>query len=335
MKQRGNGEGTVLKVGARNYKAIAVVGWKDDKHPIKRTKQGFRTAKEAREYISVLKGERAESRCFADYWEQIWEEVQRKGDSTQRKYLKAKDRLEPLFYTDLRNIHISDLNALCSDLTYNSAHCIQNLVSKVYQLAMAEQYATVNLAPLMTLPTDSAEMPRKPFAKGEIEVLWSAWSEEKERVLGTILLMCYTGMMTGELVRLEVSNCNLQDGIISGVGLKTEKRRSAPILVPDIVIPVLTWLCEQAEDGRIMPITDKNYRIAFKKCMVRLNLSTDHTPYDCRHTAATMYAQVLDPNTLKEVMRHTNIQMTEHYKHNQAQDMRLQLNLGIKKEQGI
>lgn len=31
--------------------------------------------------------------------------------STQRKYSKAKDRLATLFRTDIRNIHISDLNA--------------------------------------------------------------------------------------------------------------------------------------------------------------------------------------------------------------------------------
>ena len=53
-KRRGNGEGTVLKIGERNYKAIYVVGWKDPTHPIKRTKQGFRTAKEAREYIALM-----------------------------------------------------------------------------------------------------------------------------------------------------------------------------------------------------------------------------------------------------------------------------------------
>ena len=41
----------------------------------------------------------------------------------------------------------------------------------------------------------------------------------------------------------------------------------------------------------------------------------------------------LDPNTMKEVMRHTNLQMTEHYKHNKAQEMREELNKRIKKEQ--
>lgn len=45
--------------------------------------------------------------------------------STQRKYSKAKDRLATLFRTDIRNIHISDLNAVCADLTYNSAHAVR------------------------------------------------------------------------------------------------------------------------------------------------------------------------------------------------------------------
>lgn len=333
-KQRGNGEGTVIKVGNRNYKAIAVVGWRDETHPIKRTKQGFRTAREARDYIPILKGERTPTRCMADYWEQIWQEVLRKGDSTQRKYSKAKDRLSPLFFADIRNIHISDLNAICADLTYNSAHAVQNLVSKVYQLAMAEQYVAVNLAPLMTLPTDHAETPKMPFAKGEIDILWGDYKQTKEPVCASILVCIYTGLMPIELLRLTKQDCDLDAGLIdSAVGAKTEKRRTSYVLVPDLVLPVLTWMCEQAQGDRLMPMTDKQYRTAFKRCMARLGLSTAHHPYDCRHTTTTLYGSALDPNTMKEVMRHTNLQMTEHYKHNKAQEMREELNKRIKKEQ--
>lgn len=176
--------------------------------------------------------------------------------STQRKYSKAKDRLATLFRTDIRNIHISDLNAVCADLTYNSAHAVQNLLGKVYQLAMAEQYVAVNLAPLMTLPTDHAETPKMPFAKGKIDILWSDYRQTKEPVCASILLCIYTGLMPIELLRLTKQDCDLNAGLIdSAVGAK------------------------------------------------------------------------------KEVMRHTNLQMTEHYKHNKAQEMREELNKRIKKEQ--
>lgn len=334
MKRRGNGEGTVLKLSNRNYKAIVVVGWRDDKHPIKRTKSGFRTVVEARAYIQELKKSKTCKRCFADFWNVYSNgEMQTVSEGTQRKYELAYKRLAPLCNRDLHDVHIDDLNALCTDLTANSAKSLRNLLSNLYQLAMAEEYVQSNLALLMTLPTEHGEKPRKAFTDAELHTLWSAWEHEHERMLGTILLMTYTGMMPIELLRLHTDN--VHGSVIEDIGAKTEKRKAAPILVPDIVMPVLQWLCRHAEDGVLMPLNEKRYRERFKACLHEHGISTDHTPYDCRHTTATMYARLLDPNTLTEVMRHATLQMTEHYKHNRAEDILKQLNLGIKKDQGI
>ena len=50
-KKRGNGEGSVVRY-KDGYRAVIVVGWRDKTHPIKHTKSGFATIREAREYIS-------------------------------------------------------------------------------------------------------------------------------------------------------------------------------------------------------------------------------------------------------------------------------------------
>ena len=47
-KKRGNGEGSVVKY-KDGYRAIIVTGWRDKTHPIKHTKSGFATIKEARD----------------------------------------------------------------------------------------------------------------------------------------------------------------------------------------------------------------------------------------------------------------------------------------------
>jgi len=58
QKLRGNGEGTVFKRGD-TWTAEVVIGWKKDKdgvrHRVRRTKGGFRTKKEALEYVPALK----------------------------------------------------------------------------------------------------------------------------------------------------------------------------------------------------------------------------------------------------------------------------------------
>ena len=320
MKRRGNGEGTVQKVGSHNYKAIAVVGWKDAEHPIRRTKSGFRTSREAREYISVLKGEKPTERTIADYWSTIEHEVSSMDSATQRKYRLAYDRVQSIAHQPMQTIRIEQLNLLVADLTFNSATSVKNLLSKAYKLAMAEQVCSVNLALLMTLPKDSAHIEKMPFAKGEIDILWSAWSKEKDKVLSAILLSVYTGAMTIEVCRMNKSNVHGQ--LIEGIGAKTEKRKSAPIIVPTVAMPILEWLCSNAdEDGSLLGMTEKQYRIAFKKCLKRVGIPTTHTPYDCRHTTATLLQDRLEPNALTEIMRHTDLQMTQHYKHRRTEEL--------------
>lgn len=324
MKRRGNGEGTVEKIGSHNYKAIAVVGWKDSTHPIRRTKSGFRTSREAREYISVLKGEKPTERTIADYWSTIEHEVSTMDSATQRKYRLAYERIQSIAYQPMQTIRIEQLNLLVADLTFNSATSVKNLLSKAYRLAMAETVCSVNLALLMTLPKDSAHIEKNPFAKGEIEILLNAWKQQPERVLGAILLSIYTGAMTIEVCRMNKSNVHGQ--LIEGIGAKTEKRKSAPIIVPTVAMPILEWLCSNASaDGSLLGMTEKQYRVAFKKCLARLGLSTDHTPYDCRHTTATLLQNRLEPNALTEIMRHTDLKMTQHYKHRRTEELLEQL----------
>ena len=319
MKRRGNGEGTVQKISSHNYKAIAVVGWRDDQHPIRRTKSGFRTSREAREYISVLKGERPQERTIADYWSTIEQEVAHMDSATQRKYRLAYDRVQSIAYLPLHTIRIEQLNNLVADLTSNSARSVKNLLSKAYQLGMAEMVCSVNLALLMTLPTEHEEKPRMPFAKGELDVLWSAWHEKKSALLGVILLSVYTGAMPIEVCRMKTEN--VQGRMILDVGAKTEKRKEAPIVIPNLLMPIVEWLCSNSADGYLLGMTEKQYRTAFKKEMARLGLSTDHTPYDCRHTTATLLQNKLEPNALTEIMRHTDLKMTQHYKHRKTEEL--------------
>lgn len=319
MKRRGNGEGTVQRINSHNYKAIAVVGWKDDQHPIRRTKSGFRTSREARDYISVLKGERPKERTIADYWSTIEQEVAHMDSATQRKYRLAYDRVCSIAHQPLHTIRIEQLNNLVADLTSNSARSVKNLLSKAYQLGMAEMVCSVNLALLMTLPKESAHIEKMPFAKGELDILWSAWHEKKSALLGVILLSVYTGAMPIEVCRMKTEN--VQGRMIVDVGAKTEKRKESPIVIPNLLMPIVEWLCSNSADGYLLGMTEKQYRTAFKREMARLGLSTDHTPYDCRHTTATLLQNRLEPNALTEIMRHTDLKMTQHYKHRKTEEL--------------
>ena len=240
--------------------------------------------------------------------------------ATQRKYRLAYERIQSIAYQPMNTIRIEQLNLLVADLTFNSATSVKNLLSKAYKLAMAETVCSVNLALLMTLPKESAHIEKNPFAKGELDVLWSAWNENKSALLGVVLLSIYTGAMPIEVCRMKTDN--VQGRTIVDVGAKTEKRKEAPIVIPNLLMPIVEWLCSNASaDSYLLGMTEKQYRTAFKKEMARLGLSTDHTPYDCRHTTATLLQNRLEPNALTEIMRHSNLEMTQHYKHRQTEEL--------------
>jgi integrase len=171
----------------------------------------------------------------------------------------------------------------------------------------------------MTLPKESAHIEKMPFAKGELDILWSAWNEKKSALLGVILLSVYTGAMPIEVCRMKTEN--VQDRMIVDVGAKTEKRKESPIVIPNLLMPIVEWLCSNSADGYLLGMTEKQYRTEFKREMARLGLSTDHTPYDCRHTTATLLQNRLEPNALTEIMRHTDLKMTQHYKHRKTEEL--------------
>lgn len=54
-----------------------------------------------------------------------------------------------------------------------------------------------------------------------------------------ILLMIYSGMMPGELMQAEKNMTHWDTQEIIGCGLKTKKRKETPIVIADIVVPVL------------------------------------------------------------------------------------------------
>lgn len=51
--------------------------------------------------------------------------------------------------------------------------------------------------------------------------------------------MIYSGMMPGELMQAEKKMTHWDTQEIIGCGLKTKKRKETPIVIADIVVPVL------------------------------------------------------------------------------------------------
>lgn len=327
-RRRGNGEGTVYKRG--NYWQIEVVMGYDGKgNRIRRTKSGFRTKKEALEYVPILKGEKPGQKAKARtlrYYYNSWEksDMPKLSKSKQTAYRIAWGKLEAVCDMPLSLLTIVQLRDVVAEEapTFYPARDMKTLLSKLLNLAIADQQITVNMAEHITLPTlDESE--RTPWSDDELRTIWAAYDEE-DVIAAYLLLMIYSGMMPGELMKCTKGMVHLDQQQIIGAGLKTNVRKQTPIVLADFVVPVLERILTYTADGddqKILCLDRTSFYDAYHE-FTKARGIRDLPMYSCRHTTATALAVGTDvaPSIIQKIMRHAKFTTTQRYIHPDAAD---------------
>lgn len=318
-RRRGKGEGSVYKRG-NTWEAAVVLGYRLNEKgravPVRRTKRGFRTKKEALAYLPKLRREKKRT-CptLGDLWNQFqmgW--YKKLSPSRQEKYRIAWPKLSALEFTPIDQLTTGDLQAAVDQAnTFYPARDIRDLLSMFYQLALPDQFVSSNLAEFLILP-DKNESKQDAFTADEIQKLWKHYADGNWWT-GYILLMCYTGMMPGELLSARKDMVDLDARTITGAGKKTKTRETTPIVLADIIVPVLEDLMNRTEGEKLIRINkDRFYKVYYET--VEAAGVRRLRPYDCRHTAATALAKEnIPPSVIQKIMRHAHFSTTERYIH--------------------
>lgn len=339
-RHRGNGAGSAYRRG-KTWTAVYISGWYTlDNHrvPKRETKGGFPSKTAALEYIPTMK-KKAELKAQAaeialnapDTIKALYETfdngaMKKLSESKQGAYRIAYKRLESIQNCKINDLTIDQLQTLLDRevQTYYPAKDMQNLLSKLFKLAMAHKYTEVNLSRFLVLP-ELVEAEQKPFVKAEIEALWKDY-EAGNTFTGYILLMCYSGMMPGELFDARKDNIDWNRQEMNGCGKKTKKRKATPIVIADYMIPVLHNLCNFSKSEKLLCMNKDNFYKRFHETLNRIGIE-DRAPYSCRHTAATEL--VLDGASMpvvKNIMRHAKLSSTQRYIHVDTSPMLTALN---------
>ena len=329
--RRGNHLGSAYKRG-RTWTASVVVGWKTitDKNgnakrtPKRRTKGGFSSKTEALLYVNTLLGSRPENERTTLYsLYQAYNEgpMCKLSKSKQDSYKIAAAKLDSIFYSDIKDLRIEDLQRVIDSKapTYYPARDMKVLLSHLYKRAAAQELVKSNLAEYIVLP-QLEETEQRPFNETELRALWKDYSEGN-RFTGYILLMIYSGMMPGELLEAKKDMINWDNQTIIGCGKKTRKRKATPLVIADIIVPVLQDITSSNQSEKILAMSKDNFYQEYYKTIERCGCRK-LPPYSCRHTTATALALGnIAPNIIKEVMRHTKITTTQRYIHVDATPM--------------
>ena len=335
-RKRSNGTGTVFRHrGGWAFEYTA--GWEMSADGLKRKshrKSGYKTSKEAEDALAALRasnfevGEEQTStdrkiiiKSVKDLWESYSSsELPKKGKSTQDAYNIAwRKRIKgAIGDRPIDEVTLDDLNALVANCTYDPAKDVKDLMSILFQRAIVDRQTTVNPTKLMTMPAQS-EGEVVPWLPEEVSSLWTAWGNG-ERIAGYCLLMIYSGMMTGELIKCKEDMILWDEQQIIGCGLKTKKRKKMPIHYPTIIEPILRELCatksgKRGGEGYILDVSERVFYDRFSKMKTALGIRPEVIPYSSRHSTGNELSLMgVQPAVIIGIMRHKNYTTTlRHY----------------------
>ena len=340
-KQRGNGTGTVYKRG-KTWTAFRVIGYtttEDGKlHKTTRSKGGFRTKKEALEYLPKLTEAAGKK---VPTWAQLyetWKPTHRAGKSTMDCYAAAEKHFKAVWYIPFDRIDIDDLQECLDDCPKGkrTRENMKALAGLLYKYAIPRHIATLNIA--QYLAVGAGETGERSALPGEA---LEAITRAAGAVQGAdyILAQCYLGFRPSELLALDVRDYDRKERAFTG-GAKTDAGRDRVVTVSPKIQPIIDRLTRDKISGPVFcapdggAMTADQYRSLFYSVLDACGIDNPiegpegakrhrYTPHSCRHTFATLMKRVdgADKDKL-ELIGHTSNEMLRHYQDVSYEDLR-------------
>ena len=310
-KRLPNGFGNVSKLPGKRrnpFRARKRIGVKNGK-PLYATIGYFATREEALRQLALNNDTtlvREPGITFKNCLDLWWAEYELKKPMPKANEY-ALTYIEPLYNREMRSLKAIDLETLI-----NSTHiprvlkrnCIV-LLHGAFGYAMRHEIIDKDYSKIAKYATDTKpHIERKLFTAEQIEGLWKTY----DRYDKVTLVLLYTGMRVGELLKMRKADVHLDDGYMVG-GSKTDagKNRFIPI---HSTIYQLVKAQMQTDSEFLFPsvtggkITNSVYTRHLKKI--------DHTPHDTRHTFISQAYKcgIAEPD-IKRIVGHAQSGVTQ------------------------
>ena len=319
-RKRGNGQGTAFKTKNGTWRAEYVKGYipVDGKTKrITKVKGGFKTKREALEYIEILKNEQSKplSKRIYELYDIICErDLNDLSKDKQSHYKTAYKRIFEIADMEISELTLDDLQAVVDSLDtgFYPKRDVKNLLSKLYEYAVINDYCPKNLAQYIKLPKlEKGE--KTVFNETEIQKLWDSWHEGTE-IAGYILIMIHSGIRTGELKNIKTESIDLEKRTMYG-GIKTEKGKHRPILIVEKIKPIVEYFVSKKKE-MLCDLSDYLFYKAFNELKKELDFREEVYPNCSRHTCATALAAAnVPPAVIMDILGHEKYDTSLNYTH--------------------
>ena len=317
-----NGYGSIIcldKTGKKRRKPWAVrvtVGWENGRQ--KRKYIGYyRTQKEAlmalAEYHKSGVDIDLTKLTLEEVFDRWYSRIEQKATKTVLQgHNMAKTRLGALgkkLIKDVKADHVEDwINS--AELKQSTKHRLKSTLSQVFEYA--EQNDIIQKNPVKFVKLETAnEKAGKIFTDEEIKYLWEHADENVD--YKTLLILIYTGMRIGELLKLKVEDINLEEQYAIG-GSKTEAGKDRVIPIHDKILPIVKERIEKY--GFLAPTTKgtPTSYVAFNQRLTKLmeKLKWEHKSHDARKTAISLMHRFEIPmEVIRMIVGHSGKGVTE------------------------
>ncbi len=336
--KRGNGTGTVYKRGD-TWVAEVTKGYKMDGDKRKRVvdkKGGFKTKKEALEYIPTLQGrQKKEKNITWNKLYELWLPTHRAGKSTIDCYKAASKYFSPVEFYQLKDIEIDDLQE-CLDECPKGKRTRENmkaLCGLMYKYAIPRGYADLNFALYLIVSGESGSS-RESFSAEQLDKIRKAVGAIP--YADYIYCMCYLGFRISEFLSLEVKDYDPVKKTLTG-GAKTEAGKNRIVTISPKIQPIIENIIGKRTEGTIFCNKDgrqfsyTTFRdTAFYPALEKIGIDNPvennkhkYSTHTCRHTFATLMKAVQAPEKDKmELIGHASPEMLRYYQDVDLNDLK-------------
>lgn len=330
-KKRGNGQGTVIKVGNK-YKAQVTIGYylgDDGKAHRKTRSRTFATKREAVAALGALHGEKdapAPLTLLGLY--RRWEPTHGAGESTMECYRAALKHLEPLWAVYTHDLTIDQLQAVLDDCPAGkrTRENMRALLGLLFKYAVPRGLAEMNLAQYLRINAEGGQH-RSGFTLEEVEAIRA----RADGLPGAAVILCmiYTGFRPSEFLALTGDSFDPERMTLTG-GAKTKAGKGRIVTISPKIARFIPngaaggplW----GEWASLKQFTEKLFYPTLTACGVEnpiIDGRHKYTPHSCRHTFATLMKGV--PGADKDKMQligHASGEMLRYYQDVGLEDLR-------------
>lgn len=328
--RRGNGEGSIFKLGGKRRKPYAVrvtTGFTPEGKQIYKYLGYYTTKTEAKTalyhyLVNPYNLMDKDVTVFDVYTE--WEKSTDLAATTQKGYVSAFRQCPELYKIKMRDVKIAHLKETMLKLRPTMQPNFKSLMSHLFDYAIENEIVDKNLSAFLT-PQKIESKRRLPFTLEQVNRIKTF----KHRYNNIAVILLYTGMRITELLEMKKENVNIEQRYFYG-GKKTQAGRTRITPIHDDIFEIVKKYYESSEvyliENNEKPVLYRSFMKAYWEPLKNY-LGSDLTPHSTRHTFITFADRCgLNQTIVKKIVGHSRGDITDHYTHKDIEELLNEMN---------